>query len=293
MKILRLNNETMRASLVNVYNHPKRRLAYAQGSARILENGNVFVGWGGIPEWSEFTKSGTLLSHSRALSDSQDKLENYRSLKFDWVGQPKTKPKLLVYCRTCEMSNTDPSEAKGKRDSGSPLMVYVSWNGATEVKSWRFHTSVIGEYGPWVPAGTYPKKGFETRIHLKSLAVSKLQFASHVSVEALDADGHVLATSYNKTWVPRPRLLERCDNDGCFKPERFIYTESFSGASSCGQSNLRYIPAIIILFLVILMIESIEYYCFQQYLQGVVQFGIGMSKGSIPLHFEDSAMKET
>jgi len=293
MKILRLNNETMRASLVNVYNHPKRRLAYAQGSARILENGNVFVGWGGIPEWSEFTRTGTLLSHSRALSESQEKLENYRSLKFHWVGQPLTKPKLLAYCRTCQISAGEDTDEDGKIDTGSPLLAYVSWNGATEVKTWRFYVSVIGEYGPWVLAGSFPKTGFETRVHLKSLAIDRLQFASHVSVEALDEDGRILAAVTNRTWVPRPRLLDRCDNEGCNKPERFIYRDVFSQSSECGQSAFRFAPAVVILILVIILIESANHYCFHQYLQNMVQYGIDIGgKGVIPDSFGSGEVKE-
>lgn len=295
MKVLRLNNETMRASLVNVYNHPKRRLAYAQGSARILDNGNVFVGWGGIPEWSEFTEEGTLLSHSRAISDEQDKLENYRSLKFDWVGHPTTQPKILAYCRTCQILNGEDTDDDGKLDTGSPLVVYASWNGATEVQKWRFSTSLGDERGPWMKAGTYPKTGFETKVRLSSLILNKLKFAPYVQVEALDANDKVIGTAHNKTFVPRPKLLKRCDTESCNKPERFIYDEDLSQARHCGQSHYRYLPAFIILVVILFLIESVDRYLFQDYLRDLVQFGSGvhMHKGSIPYHFDPSgAVKE-
>lgn len=288
MKVLRLNNETMRASLVNVYNHPKRRLAYAQGSARIMENENVFVGWGGIPEWSEFTEEGTLLSHSRAISDDQDHLENYRSLKLQWVGRPKTQPKLLAYCMTCFVKNGEDTDDDGKIDTGSPLIVYVSWNGATEVKSWAIHISLGDHLGPWAPAGTYPKEGFETKIRVKSKILDTIHFTSHVSVEALDAHGHVLETAQNKTFVPHKRLLKRCDSESCYKPERFFYDEGLSQAAKCRLSNYRLVPAALVLVIILVLIESVEYYVFQQYLQGVVNFGANLPKGSIPLHFDPS-----
>ena len=68
---------------------------------------------------------------------------------------------------------------------GAQTVVYASWNGATEVASWR----VLAGDSPTAlkPVATAGKAGFETE-----LAVGKQRF---VAVQALDRTGHGLATS--------------------------------------------------------------------------------------------------
>jgi hypothetical protein len=64
-------------------------------------------------------------------------------------------------------------------------MVYVSWNGATNVASWR----VLGGSSPGAltQVGTAVKRGFETAIKIPS--------QTFVAVQALDRRGNVLSTS--------------------------------------------------------------------------------------------------
>jgi hypothetical protein len=61
---------------------------------------------------------------------------------------------------------------------------YVSWNGATEVASWRFLAGEDAESARNV--GTVRREGFETSAEIPN--------APYVAAQALDADGHVLAT---------------------------------------------------------------------------------------------------
>lgn len=63
--------------------------------------------------------------------------------------------------------------------------VYVSWNGATEVAQWRVVTGDNAESA--TEAAVVDKQGFETAIPLETAA-------EYVAVEALDADGQILAT---------------------------------------------------------------------------------------------------
>jgi hypothetical protein len=66
------------------------------------------------------------------------------------------------------------------------VSVYASWNGATEIASWRVLT------GPspaqLTPVVSAPKSGFETAIAAPGLP-------PYVAVQALDASGAVLGTS--------------------------------------------------------------------------------------------------
>jgi hypothetical protein len=63
--------------------------------------------------------------------------------------------------------------------------VYASWNGATDVASWR----VLGGSNPksLAPVAVAPEEGFETSISIVPVA--------YVAVQALAPSGRVLATS--------------------------------------------------------------------------------------------------
>ena len=55
---LRLNLATHTVSLAGQYQHPGGQSAAYMGSAQVLPNGNMFVGWGNQPYFSEFTQGG-------------------------------------------------------------------------------------------------------------------------------------------------------------------------------------------------------------------------------------------
>jgi hypothetical protein len=40
----------------------------------------------------------------------------------------------------------------------------VSWNGATEVRRWRFAGQYTADADTWTELGAFPKKGFETQL---------------------------------------------------------------------------------------------------------------------------------
>jgi hypothetical protein len=66
------------------------------------------------------------------------------------------------------------------------VTVYASWNGATEVASWRVLSG--GDLDKLEPAGSAPRRGFET-------AVTVYTHQPYVAVEAIDSKGRVLGTS--------------------------------------------------------------------------------------------------
>ena len=56
----------------------------SQGNVQALEDGNVFVGWGAEPYFSEFSAGGQLLYDAHMHGSYQ----SYRSYRFPWTGAP-------------------------------------------------------------------------------------------------------------------------------------------------------------------------------------------------------------
>jgi hypothetical protein len=164
--VLRVDTAQKRATLVRSYHHPKRLLSPFEGNAQFLPDGHVFIGWGGWPYVSELSKDGRVLfdayfGHGKPPGEDAD---TYRAYRFVWHGHPTDVPAIAV--------------ANGK--------VYASWNGATEVRRWRMMT---GDKTGALKAGpTVAKSGFETALALPSSG-------KYVAVQALDANGKVLAVS--------------------------------------------------------------------------------------------------
>lgn len=248
-QVIVINNNTMTARLLHEYVHPnadagfEASLTIAAGSMEVLPNGGCVVGWGTNPEISEYAEDGEVLFHAYYNNHTG---YNYRSYKHEWVGNPQYPPKLVAYSRTCKTNATT-----------SPLMAYVSWNGATEVAAWRFFVSTTTKHGPWIPAGTFARDGFETAADLTHAVVATMAgFSPYVSVEALDSSGGVIGTTSASTFVPTAKYEGRCDELHCFQPEYFEYDKEDSCGLSCSRSLG---PAIVVLLLVVAGIESAAY----------------------------------
>ena len=112
--ILDLDEQSMTATLLRQYTHPKL-LTGSQGNVQPLPNGNVFVGWGEAPRVSEFHRSG------RMLFDAElgQAYESYRAFRLPWTGTPAHAPSLAL------------------AGEGRALTAYASWNGATDVATWQ------------------------------------------------------------------------------------------------------------------------------------------------------------
>jgi hypothetical protein len=153
-----------RARLVRSYTNRRHLLAGSQGNMQVLPAGNVLVGWGAKPYLSEYSQDHHLLFEARFPRGD----ESYRAYRFDWVGRPDTAPAVAVRVRAGQ------------------LTAYASWNGATEVASWR----VLAGAAPdaLAVAAVAPRSGFET-------AIPAPGGAQYVAVQALDAGGQVLGSS--------------------------------------------------------------------------------------------------
>lgn len=161
---LKLNTATMTATLAAQYTHNPVLETATQGDAIPLPNGNVIVGWGGQPYFTEFSKAGKVLLD--AVFPGPD--ISYRTYVAQWAGMPTGSP-----------------SAAGRTVKGKTT-VYASWNGATAIASW----TVLG--GPstrkLTKVASRAWRGFETSIKLK-------RGYRVLKVQALDAHGHVLGRS--------------------------------------------------------------------------------------------------
>ncbi len=162
--VLKLDQSARTASLVHEYGRSYGLESEYMGDIQPQPDGNVFVGWGSEPYISEFSASG------KALWDVALPGPNlsYRAELGSWVGEPATPP------------------AGAARHGGSGTTVYASWNGATQVASWRVLASSAG--GTMRTLARAPRRGFETAIPVAASA-------SRFEVQALDARGRVLGTS--------------------------------------------------------------------------------------------------
>jgi hypothetical protein len=162
--VLKLDQQTHTATLVAQYGQGRNQNADYMGDVEPLANGNVFVGWGSRPFLSEYTKSGKLLLDGYFPGSDL----SYRATVEEWVGLPLTSP------------------SGAARQTSGRTTVYASWNGATQVASWRVMAGTGS--GRLTLAASARKSGFETAIALHG------SYATF-EVEALSAAGRVLGTS--------------------------------------------------------------------------------------------------
>jgi hypothetical protein len=153
-------------TLVKQFTNPtKTLLASSQGNTLSLPGGDWLMGYGGLPNFTEYDSSGHVLLDGTLGKDVQD----FRTYLSPWSATAPGRPSVLA-------------KAAG---SGS-LSVAVSWNGATNVASWR----VLAGASPssLAPVATGAKSGFQTTITAATAG-------PYVAVQALDGSGAVLGTS--------------------------------------------------------------------------------------------------
>ncbi len=169
--LLSLDPKAGTATLVAQFTHPKPISSGSQGDIQGLPGGDFFVGWGPVPYVSEFNSAGQLLFDAHMSSHYQ----SYRAYRFPWAGLPAEAPAVAVAAAAASTSG-----------AAGALDVYASWNGATQVASWR----VLGGSSAkaLVPVAAAPRAGFETTIPTPGAV-------GYVAVQALDSSGNVLGTS--------------------------------------------------------------------------------------------------
>jgi len=164
---LKLDFNTHRATLVAAYTHRNPPLlAASQGNMQTLADGNAVVGYGSVPAISEYDRAGSLLFDAHQPFD----MSFYRAFRFPWSGRPAAPPAVLASLNS----------------TGEETIVHASWNGATDVSSWR----VLAGARPDALAAqtTIPAVDFESYVTLSGKH-------AYVAVQALDSSGRPLGSS--------------------------------------------------------------------------------------------------
>jgi Arylsulfotransferase (ASST) len=160
------NTSNRTVTLLKQFTNPsKTLLASSQGNLLNLSSGestsgNWLMGYGGLPNFTEYDPSGHVLLDGTLGKNVQ----SFRTYIDPWSGQAPGAPSVAV--------------------SGSS--VAVSWNGATNVASWQ----VLGGASATAlaPVAKAAKAGFQTTISVPA-------GNAYVAVQALDSSGAALATS--------------------------------------------------------------------------------------------------
>jgi hypothetical protein len=164
--LLAPNLATHTVTLVKQFTNPtKTLLATSQGNTLNLSGGNWLLGYGGLPNFTEFDASGQVLLDGTLGRNVQ----SFKTNLSPWSGQPSGAPSVVA-----------------KPNGAGATAVSVSWNGATDVASWR----VLAGSSPsaLAPVVVAAKAGFQTTI-------AALTVGPYVAVQALDGSGTVIGVS--------------------------------------------------------------------------------------------------
>jgi len=165
--LLAPSTSTGEVSLVRQFVNPARTLlASSQGSTRRLPGGNWLVGYGGLPDFTEFDPTGTRVLLDGTLGPG---VESFTTTLSPWSGTPTAAPSVVAAA-----------------DAAGGLTVAMSWNGATRVASWR----VLAGPSPaaLAPVATVASAGFQTEAAVAAAG-------PYLAVQALDARGAVIGVS--------------------------------------------------------------------------------------------------
>jgi hypothetical protein len=163
-EVIHVDAQTAAATLVSQFVRSPEPLATgSQGSLQALPGGDWLVGWGGLPNVTEFNNQGEVI-YDAQLPTGDD---SYRVYRLAWTAQPASPPAIAAV-RT-----------------HSAATVYASWNGATTVASWQL---LAGSSARRLKAvATAARSGFETAI--------AAPLARVYEVRALSSSGRVLGSS--------------------------------------------------------------------------------------------------
>jgi Arylsulfotransferase (ASST) len=220
-KVMSINIGARTLSLTRRFTHYPPLITGAEGSVQLLPKGNVFVGWGSDPHFSEYGV------HGKQVVDGSLPLgtNTYRAYRFPWTATPTTKPSVAIV----------------PVDNGN-LKVYQSWNGATQVTSWRVlggsSSSSLGSFS------NTRLTGFETQETLHSEPAM-------IEVQALGSGGKVVGTADLRSDPPHvdvfsPEIFARATGGngqvpvGCFTGQSCsLSVRIMRGSSVLGQSGAQ------------------------------------------------------
>ncbi|KAL8292589.1 hypothetical protein RQP46_001201 [Phenoliferia psychrophenolica] len=168
--VVGINTTSMEATLLRSVVTPFAKSSMAEGSVQLLDNGHLMVGWGVQPFYTEFDENDQVF-HSAEYGTNLSYMHSYRIYKYPFVGQPTTLPSFAM-------------------DPNTTRVGYVSWNGATQVSTWRvLEADAISNFTWNLPqASSTRRSGFETTLLLSAKT-------DYVAVAAYDEEGICLGAS--------------------------------------------------------------------------------------------------
>ncbi len=143
--LLHVDLRRRKVTLLNAFTHPRDLLATSQGNMQVLPDGHVLVGWGAEPWFTEFAADGKVVFDGHFVKGA----DSYRAYKFEWQGRPNERPRIVA-----------------RRSGDGRVIVYASWNGATDVSSWQVLAGATRADAK--PLRTVKRTGLETAIELKT-----------------------------------------------------------------------------------------------------------------------------
>jgi hypothetical protein len=163
-ELIKLNLKTKTATLDGqLIRNPGPLTTASQGNVQSLPGGGWMVGWGGLPNLTEFNAAGQVTFDAQ-LPGGENSYRVYREV---WSGQPSGAPALAA------------------STTGATTTVSMSWNGATDAASWQLLAGASASSLAVVASAAHAS--FETTVTTPASAF--------VEVRALNSAGKVLGTS--------------------------------------------------------------------------------------------------
>jgi hypothetical protein len=157
------------------FTHTPPVFATFMGNVQKLADGNMVLGWGDPSQAAGYS----FVSMTEVNPENQTILEltfdepyvSYRAFRFPWQGLPSAPPALAY------------------KIAGNTLTLGYSWNGATDVTSYRVYGGASPQSLNWIEEK--PKTDFETQSQLTDLQQGECYF----QVAAMDQNGNEMARS--------------------------------------------------------------------------------------------------
>jgi hypothetical protein len=159
-----LDPQQRRATLLQQVEHPAGLSVPSQGNSQRLPDGNLFVGWGRLGRFSEFSADGKL-RFDATLPPGYD---SYRAYRVAWSADPTSRPTVSAH------------------HDRPDTVVDATWNGATDVARWRIFSGP--DRGALKPVDLVPWSGLDTTARVRTSA-------DWVAVAAEDGAGHIVGRS--------------------------------------------------------------------------------------------------
>lgn len=169
---IELDTAAMTARVIKRINRPDGNLTRLRGSVQTLPNDNVFIGWSERGYHSEHAPNGDLLMNARFVSQ---RYSTYRAYKSQFTGRPTAPPDVVA-------------SVYGTSNDDITTIIYVSWNGATDVAGWNFYAKAY-DRGESVLIGHANKTDFETMYIVDG-------YMDWITAEAIDFSGNAMRMSH-------------------------------------------------------------------------------------------------